>query len=318
MERDVVPATVEEYIKSRQNKKNAFKTFTASALLLTQSNHPDHADAPSESEPAPETLSLDKLRVVAASTLAAGEWTEDARGSRAQTGDDDGARQRLTAGAVVSDLEAAEQKDSRTQDIKNSQDEARKQFHIARQQAKDAQDKQQQPSAAAPAAAVEASRVWRPRVVANNRSGAGFGVSVLRELDNEQVFPSLGGNRRSAAPAVVGGAWNVVDQDMVRQAADEKKAAAAKYSDFVASEKFAGSRPGFEFRAGPQGVGYYGHAADTSKDAAAPAAPPAAPATAAAAPAWGAAAAARAAAAPAPADDGLRRSENAWKPKSRQ
>ena len=129
------------------------------------------------------------------------------------------------------------------------------------------------------------------------RLGAGVaaadGTAALKQLGSEQVFPSLGpAAPQSSAPGTgtaASGAWGRLANDAVRAAEEEQRAfreATEKVeaeqrareeavrkakadaeraanppvylgADFLAAAKFEGSKPGYEFRAGKQGTGYY-------------------------------------------------------------
>mmetsp|Transcript_14407 Transcript_14407/g.18940 ORF Transcript_14407/g.18940 Transcript_14407/m.18940 type:complete len:317 (+) Transcript_14407:216-1166(+) len=93
----------------------------------------------------------------------------------------------------------------------------------------------------------EEPQVYRPRQVMASIAKAS-GNQVLKQLDNEEVFPTLGGAPTKKAPA---NAWGV--------SAPKPKKPKAVYlgSDFIAAAQSEGEKPGYRFGPGENGSGYY-------------------------------------------------------------
>mmetsp|Transcript_17339 Transcript_17339/g.20836 ORF Transcript_17339/g.20836 Transcript_17339/m.20836 type:complete len:315 (-) Transcript_17339:9-953(-) len=102
----------------------------------------------------------------------------------------------------------------------------------------------------APAEEVLAERrVYRPREMLAAKAKAD-GSAALKQLDNEEVFPTLGG-AAAAASVPKKSAWGAP--------APKPKKPKAKYlgEDFIAAETCENEKPGYRFGSGENGTGYY-------------------------------------------------------------
>jgi hypothetical protein len=192
------------------------------------------------------------------SQLAAGEWVEEdeprapqgpllAPGSRAVLTDLDG-------------LSSSVPDPSKSREQLEAEEEARKLFHWTRKQALvEAETKAAAAASGVVAAPAEKKPAFfRPREMMEREGIKRDGKESLKELNNEQVFPSLGGApRKAAGPASAGSVWGVVKHDVIDEFEVKHKDGIYLGADFLAAPTFEGDKPGYAFSNAAMGVGYY-------------------------------------------------------------
>ncbi len=210
-----------------------------------------------QNEAAKPRTTIGAADVVVKPQLAAGEWVEEDE-TRAPQGP------LLAPGsrAVLTDLDGLSSSvpdPSKPREQLEAEEESRKLFHWTRKQALvEAEAK----AAAAAAGVVEAPAekkpaFFRPREMME-REGKKDGKDALKELNNEQVFPTLGGApRKVAGPASAGSVWGVVKQDVLDEIEIKQKDGIYLGADFLAAHTFEGGKVGYAFSNGAMGVGYY-------------------------------------------------------------
>jgi len=192
--------------------------------------------------------------------LAAGEWVNDDAKPASATAT---FLQGSAANKVV-DLEglSSSKKQLRSLDVIEQEEQNKKLFHWTRKQAMEEAQANELGMTAKKAPEEPAKpQFFRPRAMmeANqNREG----LAALKELDNEKVFPSLGGAAPAAAKkpartAAAGSVWGVVKREVIEELAVKQEDGEYLGEEFLAAEEFDGQKKGYAFKKGHKGLGYY-------------------------------------------------------------
>mmetsp|Transcript_10296 Transcript_10296/g.20220 ORF Transcript_10296/g.20220 Transcript_10296/m.20220 type:complete len:441 (-) Transcript_10296:453-1775(-) len=139
-----------------------------------------------------------------------------------------------------------------------AEEQNKKLFHRARMQVRqEVAEKDSDSTAAKPED--DKPKVFRPRALMEAR-GKREGVHALKELDNEAVFPSLGGNSGSKSNTKAGAAktaWGVVEESVIADILYKQSEGEYLGEDFIAADSFEGPKSGYSFKIGDSGLGYY-------------------------------------------------------------
>lgn len=139
-----------------------------------------------------------------------------------------------------------------------AEEQNKKLFHRARMQVRqEVAEKDSDSTAAKPED--DKPKVFRPRALMEAR-GKREGVHALKELDNEAVFPSLGGNSGSKSNTKAGAAktaWGVVEESVIADILYKQSEGEYLGEDFIAADSFEGPKSGYSFKLGDSGLGYY-------------------------------------------------------------
>jgi len=193
--------------------------------------------------------------------LVQGEWVDDGEGdTENSTG---GSFLPAHAKKEVADLDglsSSKPQPTKSAQILMAEEESKKLFHWTRKQAlqeadpalaeaKREQEKLKEKEEEKP-------RVYRPRAVIEARSKQ-EGLHALKELDNESVFPSLGGAAKPVSMIPRDSAWGTVKEEIIRDLAIKQTEGEYLGKDFIQADAFEGQKLGYAFKLGPGGLGYY-------------------------------------------------------------
>uniref|UniRef100_A0A7S2W1J6 Uncharacterized protein n=1 Tax=Mucochytrium quahogii TaxID=96639 RepID=A0A7S2W1J6_9STRA len=132
------------------------------------------------------------------------------------------------------------------------EEENKKLFHWTRKQAMEQSDKGPEVPKEEPK-----SQVYRPRHIMESRHKQ-EGAHSLKELNNEQVFPTLGGGKATSKPQKsTKTPWGTVKEDILLDIVVKQTDGVYLDTDFIACDSFDGQKPGYSFKLGALGLGYY-------------------------------------------------------------
>jgi len=147
----------------------------------------------------------------------------------------------------VADLESLQSQQAQVSEPSEDAESSKKLFHWTRKQA--LQGKTEAPVVEAEP---EAPKFFRPRHVMEAKSRES-GQSALKELNNDAVFPTLGDHKTTKGATK--GVWGSIEEDSIEDTYQQD----GEYlgSEFITANTFQGAKPGYSFKEGSQGLGYY-------------------------------------------------------------
>ncbi|GBG30040.1 Hypothetical Protein FCC1311_062602 [Hondaea fermentalgiana] len=195
-----------------------------------------------------------KVLQVDGADLVGGEWVDDSRSKPQGT--------QLAANKGVADMDGLTSSlPTETKSYATLQAEAynRQMFHRARMQAQMEAEGKTKKKEEKKKPEDDKPKVFRPRALVEARANR-EGAHALKELDNDAIFPTLGGGGAGASSSktqLPASAWGVVQKSIVEDLLYKQTEGEYLGEDFIPAETFDGQKLGYSFKLGDEGQGYY-------------------------------------------------------------